>query len=122
MRKIIIGVLLLLFLTGCSSSKKVEYHDVSVAEAKEMIMEGDAAILDVRSNREFSNHHIEGAVNVDVETISFIEDVFPDKTRAILVYCQSGMRSKRASEMLIEMGYTNIYNLVGGLTAYEEGE
>ena len=49
-----------------------------------------------------------------------ILDLIPNKERKILVYCQSGNRSKIASERLISYGYTNVYNMMGGIAAYQE--
>ena len=78
--------------------------------------------LDVRSRLEFSNSHIDNAINIDVDEIEEnIKDLVPNKDRTIIVYCQSGNRSKTASEKLIKLGYKNIYNMIGGYGEYKKG-
>ena len=110
-------ILSLLLFSGCS--EKLEYKNIQVNELSSL---GESVLyLDVRSRLEFSNSHIDGAINIDVEELNEnVEDLIPNKERTIIVYCQSGNRSKTASEKLIEMGYTNVYNMLGGYTAYQE--
>lgn len=117
MKKMLFIVFSILLFVGCG--KDMNYVDVDMKEAKEMIAENEIVLLDVRSSLEYSHGHIENAVNLDVEQIDTIETVIPNKNAAILVYCQSGNRSKIASTKLIEMGYTKVYNMVGGVAAYE---
>lgn len=116
MKKILIVLCLLLF-SGCG--EKAEYKDIAVEEVSSL---GESVLyLDVRSLLEFSNGHVENAVNIDVEELeNNVEDLIPNKERIIIVYCQSGTRSERASKKLIELGYANVYNMLGGYSAYEK--
>lgn len=108
----------LFLLVGCG---KVEYQNITAKQVLEEINIEEYFLLDVRSSLEFRHGHIDGAINVDVEDLTEdIVDLIPNKERKIIVYCQSGNRSKIASEKLISYGYTNIYNMVGGMSAYEE--
>lgn len=117
MKKIIIILSILLFV-GCG--EKINYKNVNVKEAQTLINDS-AFVLDVRSRLEFSNGHIDNASNIDVEELEKnIIDLIPNKERKIVVYCQSGNRSMKASEILVKLGYKNIYNLVGGFSAYQE--
>ena len=79
-----------------------------------METETDYIILDVRTQSEYANGHIPGAICVPNEGIS---DVMPpelsDLDQLILVYCRSGNRSKQASEKLVKLGYTNIVEFGG---------
>lgn len=116
MKKIII-ILCFFLLIGCG--KKVEYQNIDVKEIDALLKE-HAFLLDVRSELEFSHGHIENATNIDVEKLEQnVEDLIPNKERKIIVYCQSGNRSVRASEILIKLGYQNVYNVVGGYGAYQ---
>lgn len=90
------------------------YVDVSVKEAKEMIDSGDVFLLDVRSAGEFETEHIEGAVNINVNELSSRLDEVP-RDETILVYCRSGSRSITASNILVDAGYTDVYNMLGGI-------
>jgi len=114
--KKIISILFLILFSGCSN---IEYKNI---EVKELSSLGENVLyLDVRSRLEFSNGHIDDAINVDVEKLDEnIKDLIPNNERIIIVYCQSGNRSKVASEKLIKMGYKNIYNMLGGYTEYKK--
>ncbi|MFQ5575921.1 MAG: rhodanese-like domain-containing protein [Anaerolineae bacterium] len=78
-------------------------------------------ILDVREPDEYAESHVEHAVNIPLRQITQNPDKLPEsKTRPILVYCHSQKRSTHALVVLRELGYTNVYNLEGGYTAYQE--
>ncbi len=97
------------------------YTQISSDEAAQMMAnETDYIILDVRRPDEFASGHIPGAVNVANETISedSVKDVLKDKSQRIFIYCRSGNRSKQASEKLVNMGYTNIYEF-GGINTWK---
>ncbi|NPE29937.1 rhodanese-like domain-containing protein [Methanococcoides sp. SA1] len=95
----------------------VSYKDVSVHEAKDMLYKGDVFLLDVRKESEFNSGHLEGAVNIEVSQLgSRLDEVPADKV--ILVYCRTGVRSVRASKTLVNAGYTDVYNMQGGITAW----
>jgi rhodanese-related sulfurtransferase len=71
-------------------------------------------LLDVRRDDEYKEVHIEGADNIpDFEIGNRAEVELPDKEAIILVYCRSGRRSANASNELIGMGYTNVYDFGG---------
>lgn len=116
--KWIISVLfsLMLVLTGCSGGRDGgSYMQITMKEAVEMMEnEKDYIILDVRTEAEYNEGHIPGAVCVPNETIGN-DDIpeLPDKKQLILVYCRSGNRSKQASEKLAASGYTNVYEFGG---------
>lgn len=85
-------------------------------EAKKMMDDQkDILILDVREQSEYDEGHIPGAVLFPVGTITeeTANDMIDHKDKAVLVYCRSGNRSKTASEMLVNLGYTQIYEFGG---------
>jgi len=78
-------------------------------------------ILDVRTPQEYKDGHIDKAINVPNEDINTTPPKeLPDKNAEILVYCRSGHRSKQASDKLVKMGYTNIYDF-GGINTWTYG-
>jgi rhodanese-related sulfurtransferase len=91
------------------------YEQITAEEAKAMMDRGEAdIILDVRTTDEFETGHIEGAVLLpDYEIAERAETVLPNKDAVILVYCRSGRRSKEASAILAELGYTNVKEFGG---------
>ncbi len=102
---------------GCNNSSISDrgYQQISMNDAIEMMKEEqDYIILDVRTPEEYAEKHIPNAINVPNETIG--EDVIPelpDEEQLILVYCRSGNRSKQASDKLVSLGYTNVYEFGG---------
>ena len=129
MMKKIMNLFLIVFvifaLAGCSNnntnntenldSKKNSYTQIRMDEAVKMMEEeSDYIILDVRRPDEYAEKHIPNAINVPNETIGKDEiPELPNKEQLILVYCRSGNRSKQASEKLVKLGYTNIYEFGG---------
>lgn len=95
------------------------YTKISPQQAK-FIMDNDAyncIIIDVRSLEEYTSGHIQNAVSLPNELIQAespqINVILPDKKQAVLVYCRSGKRSKQASDKLVALGYTHIYDIGG---------
>ena len=79
-------------------------------------MENEYILIDVRSRREFSEEHLDGAINIPLpEVKKNIGRYVIDKNKRILVYCEYGGRSARAVRILEELGFVNVYNLKGGL-------
>ncbi|NCC76508.1 MAG: rhodanese-like domain-containing protein [Clostridia bacterium] len=77
-----------------------------------------AVLLDVRTEAEFAEGHIEGAQQLAVEELlDRTEELPTDKSIPLVVYCRSGRRSALAAEQLAELGYTTIYDL-GGITSW----
>ena len=113
MKKILPLLLALLMLAGCSP--KYTYTQISMEEAIVMMEENsDYILLDVRTQEEFAELHIPGAICRPNETIGTEEiPQLPDKDQLILVYCRSGNRSKQASEKLAALGYSNVYEFGG---------
>lgn len=101
--------------TSVSTESQNSYIQIQMDEAITMMEEEiDYIILDVRTPEEFAEKHIPGAVNVPNESIGTEEiKELPNKDQLILVYCRSGNRSKQASEKLVALGYTNVYEFGG---------
>ena len=98
--------------------RKMEPYDVNLEELKNMQKSG-AEIIDVRSKTEYDEGHLEGAINIpEYELKSNFKNLNIDKNKVIVLYCISGSRSKRAYFKLKQMGYSQVYNLYGGLEEY----
>ena len=93
------------------------YHKISQEEAKERIDNG-VLFIDVREQDEYDSGHIVGAVLSPVGNIgNNIVNIAKDKDTEILIYCRSGNRSKVASDALVKLGYTNVYDF-GGINTW----
>ena len=69
-----------------------------------------AVILDVRTPEEFSNGHVEESINYEWQEIALkIRDI--DKNEKIYLYCRSGNRSQKATNILLDLGYKDVTNL-----------
>ena len=77
-----------------------------------------AYLIDVRTGPEYEAGHIEGAINVPLNSIHFIVNHVRDIQAPVYVYCQSGARSGQAVSMIREMGYKNVKN-IGGINRYK---
>jgi rhodanese-related sulfurtransferase len=114
-------LIILLLFTGCggNSMEQNSYQQITQDVAKEMMDAGDVVILDVREQYEYDAGHITGAVLLPVGSIT--EDaaaaVIDDLETVVLVYCRSGNRSKTASQALVDIGYTNVYEF-GGINTW----
>ena len=100
---------------GCSDGGSASYDQISGAEAKALMdSESGYIIIDARTQEEYDQGHIPGAIVISHEEIEEkAESVLQDKSQLILVYCRSGRRSKIAAEALVKLGYTNIKEFGG---------
>ena len=119
MKKLIFLLLAVMLLTSCGQTEEkaqeAVYVNITAQEAKEIMdTRGGYIILDVRTQEEYDQGHIPGAILIpDTQIGARAEKVLTDKDQLILVYCRSGRRSKLASEILVELGYTNIREFGG---------
>ena len=112
-KPIIVFLVCLCLLTVCRA--KAEYHKISAADAYKIMSESkDFVLLDVRTEEEFSERRIEGAVLIPhLEIKARAGKELPDKKKVIFVYCRSGGRSAFASGELVSLGYSNVYDIGG---------
>ena len=84
---------------------------------KEYSVTDGAVLLDVRTPDEYRQGHIPGSKNIPLQSINKVTGVIDNKATPIFVHCLSGARSRQASAILQQMGYTNVKN-IGGISAY----
>jgi rhodanese-related sulfurtransferase/cytochrome oxidase Cu insertion factor (SCO1/SenC/PrrC family) len=92
---------------------------ISALDAKELIDSNpDIVILDVRTPSEYGEERLEGALNLPLQELQErIGEL--DKNSIILAYCKTGIRSAQASQILVDNGFINIYNMDGGITEWK---
>lgn len=119
MRKCALLLFAVMLLTSCGKNMENEqdmvYMNITAQQAKEiMVSQEGYIILDTRTQEEFDEGHIPGAILIPYdEILEKAEDVLTDKDQMILVYCRSGRRSKLAAEDLVKLGYSNIKEFGG---------
>lgn len=92
-------------------------NDIDYENAKIMLKNDKTCrLIDVRSPQEYKEGHLEQSINIPLYDIKGqINNVITNKETPIILYCQSGNRSKKAVEILKKEGYKNLYNISGGL-------
>jgi len=92
--------------------------EIDVQEAKYLIQKNkgksDFIVLDVRTMEEYNEEHIPSALNIDICRDDFDEEIAKlNRKKTYLVHCHSGGRSSRAVEIMEELGFMTLYNVVG---------
>lgn len=114
---------LLLFVLGfVSCSQQTETGQLTPSVFSEKMKTIGVVVLDVRTIDEFNSGHIEGAKQLDYyETDSFNAAIDAlDKDVTYLLYCRSGGRSGTTYDMMVQKGFKNVYNLEGGMLAWQK--
>ena len=117
MKKIFVLVILTLCLTACGDKG---YKIITSTEAQDLL-KNDAILIDVRSAEEYSEFYIKDSINVPLDNIQELPDLIEDKETVIILYCETGERSKEAAKKLAKLGYKNLYSLDGGLINWGYG-
>lgn len=106
-------------ISGCNGNENIV--SVSAPEFDKEIKADSVQLLDVRTPQEYAEGHIDGALNINVQSEDFQKMAEKDlsKDATILVYCRSGRRSMDAAEILTKLGY-KVVNLKGGIIEWKE--
>jgi len=112
-------ILFLLTTYACSQAQSLQVVDV--ANFEKLTKDKNVFLLDVRTPNEYKNGHLKGATLIDFYQSDFKQKLAKlDKQKTILVYCKSGGRSNNTGTILKEMGFKDVYDLQGGITAWEK--
>jgi len=107
-------------LTGCSPTN-AGFGTMTSQEAYDFLQtttDANVMVIDVRSEEEFMNGRVRGAISLPLEEIEErMSDITKDKTTTILVICRSGVRSQAASQIMADLGFTNVYD-IGGILSW----
>ena len=100
---------------------KTRIKEAPVPQLKTWLDSGEQLLLiDVREDNEWQAGHASSAIHISRGTLEGgIEKAAPDKAQRVVLYCRSGSRSALAADTLQKMGYTNVFSLAGGFTAYQ---
>ena len=106
-------------LVGCSSDN--DSNLINYMDAKEKIINEGAVVVDVRSEDEYNQNHIGGAILLSLDNITedSVSALIDSKDTPIIVYCRSGNRSSQALVKLEALGYTKVYDL-GSIDNWKE--
>ncbi len=109
----------LVYFSGLNQGLTIDYGDVT-AEEGAMLIENipGLVVLDVRTDLEYSEEHIEGAVNIPVEELEQRIDEL-DNSDEFLVYCRTGNRSGAAISIMVRYGFDKIFHLSDGINGWK---
>ncbi len=121
----------LLLMGGCvnhadTALKTQIIKDVTVEEAYALIQDNkdnqNFVIIDVRTPEEYADGHIEKAINLNYHSETFKDELNKlDKDNIYLIYCRGGNRSGAALSIMEELGFGEVYNMLGGIVQWESG-
>lgn len=114
-----LAVVIAMLVYSYMGDRLAGYKSVGTDEATRLYND-DALMLDVRTAAEYKDGYIGNALNIPVtELASKADTISADKHQPVLAYCLTGARSSRAAAMLAKKGYTQVYNLAGGINAWK---
>jgi rhodanese-related sulfurtransferase len=119
---VLIGLVLASIFVGAVSSAGVggaeeEVDNITIKAAEGIINSQNVVVLDVRAQAAYESGHIAGSKLMPIPELEDRIDGL-DKDKAIIVYCGNGGRSEKAREVLVQHGFKNVYNMLGGITAW----
>ena len=121
MKRLLTYITTLCFLNSCLSSGEKKVLDISAFDFSSKIITNPGIILDVRTVDEINNGHIENASFIDFYDENFNEKAaWINKDLPVYVYCHAGGRSKKAAEILMDLGQKEVYNITGGFSVWND--
>lgn len=100
--------------------KTTKYQNIGAKEFQSLMKDKNAVVLDVRSPAETRDGVIPGYKMINLMSSDFLDQVGKlDKNKTYLVYCRSGNRSGQACNAMAGLGFTKLYNLIGGISAWK---
>lgn len=112
-------VFLASFLTGCKDGSDDQIILVTAEELQSLLELEDVQLVDVRTAKERVDGFIKNSQNIDFNSPTFDEDIQKlDKTKPVILYCETGKSSAKCAEKLKDAGFVQIYDLKGGITQW----
>jgi rhodanese-related sulfurtransferase len=121
MKKTIFSLFLLITLTSwCAEAQTIKKLDPQSFE-KKLNESKEPILVDVRTSGEYAQGHLANAVLIDIYSNDFKSRVSKlDKSKPVFVYCKAGSRSSSAVDVFTDLGFKEIYDLSGGISAWQK--
>jgi len=113
---LIIGLFLLFIIKRIIPTKGV--RQISTTDLKNELKDKNKQFVDVRTPGEFKGNNIKGFKNLPLQQLAQKAEKELSKDKEVVVICQSGMRSQNATKILKKLGFTNVTNVKGGMSAW----
>ena len=125
--QLFITALLIISITACSDPENTatQIRNINVISASDLVKHDEnTIILDVRTPREYTAGHIDGALNINIAEDSFASQVAElDRDMTYIVHCATNVENGRTTQSLAimqDLGFTKLMNLEGGIVAWEK--
>lgn len=112
---ILIGLFIFFIIQRILPAKGIRH--ISTSELKNELKDKNKQFVDVRTPGEFKGNHIKSIKNIPLHQLDQKANQL-SKDKEVVVICQSGMRSQKASKMLKKLGFTKVTNVKGGMSAW----
>lgn len=117
----IVGIMLGVLNSGILMSAEHELQPISPVESEQLLQKKSAIILDVREDSEWNEQHIPGAIHIPLAQLpGRLAELKSYQDSQIIAQCRSGRRSAQASDVLKSAGFSKVYNMEGGIIAWEK--
>lgn len=114
--------ILLMLIVSEAQQRLSRVKDVSPGEATRLLNHEQAVLIDMRADKDYREGHILNAVNVPESNGEIPAALDKHRERPVIVYCQRGQRSKALCNRLSKQGFASVYNLQGGVLAWQKAE
>lgn len=115
-----LAIILFMMFSGGLGSRLRGYQEVDPSESVQLLNHNDAIMLDVREDNEYKDGHILDALHIPLGKLGDrMDELEKFREKSIIVSCRSGHRSASACAKLRKSGFENIYNLKGGVMAWQ---
>ncbi len=112
---VVLSILCFIMCKPSSNSSSTEIKNIEAESVYKKLSNNNTILIDVRTPSEISEGKIEGAKEIDYRSKDFKTQIAQlDKTKEYIIYCRSGGRSKKATEIMNELQFENVSNMIGG--------
>lgn len=116
-------IVLVLLIQDIAESAMRKYKAISAVNTVTLMNQDDCLVLDVREPDEYAKGHIDGARLITLNRLAErIHELEPHKDHPVVAVCQSGTRSPEACKILMKHGFSQVYNLAGGMMEWEDSK
>ncbi|PRX57179.1 rhodanese-like domain-containing protein [Flagellimonas meridianipacifica] len=117
-------IAVLTFCLSCNSGSEKKVRQIELEHIVDNVLGKDVQFVDVRTPKEYKDGHIDDAVNFNIkDRLAFLEQIESlSKEKPVYLYCKSGVRSKKAAELLKKEGFSIVFDYSGGYDDWKENK
>ncbi len=114
-----ISMCLWVVMAGCTGHSNIK--NITPEECDALLKQQDVQLVDVRTEQEYGNGHLKEAILINIQGQDFTTKAMQqlDKQKPVIIYCRSGRRSMQAAQILVNEGFETVYNMKGGILAWQ---